>query len=383
MGVQEIFAKEHRSVRVLKIVKGVFMVVLHIARVDENRASGVSVVVPQHIRAQSAFATVAFLNLADHCPEGVDNFFTYQKPFLLDELTPPFNKPDIVIFHEVYRPSFIAISRILRREGIPYIVVPHGSLTQEAQSMKWIKKKVANFLVFNRFVNCAAAVQCLSEKEMNTSNVKAAKFIGTNGCCVPEQQKLGFGEGKIRFSYVGRLDAFHKGLDLMLDAFKMLVSTPYAKKCELNIYGPDYQGRYARLEGMIAERGLGEFVTLHPAVFGKEKESVLLGTDVFVQTSRFEGMPMGILEALAYGLPCLITKGTTLGDSVEKYDAGWVAETNVQSVFECLVRAIEGKENFWGKSLGALALINENFVWDKIADNAVKAYQKFSGTGEE
>jgi glycosyltransferase involved in cell wall biosynthesis len=149
------------------------------------------------------------------------------------------------------------------------------------------------------------------------------------------------------------------------------------------MYGPDYRGQYDYVKAMIDVRGLNNLVTLHQAVFGAEKEIVLLDSDIFIQTSRTEGMPMGILEAFSYGLPCLITKGTTLGDFVKNYNAGWVAETNAQSVFECLVSAIEGKENFGEKSLGALALINENFAWDKIADNAVKAYQKFSGTGEE
>ena len=359
------------------------MVILHIAKVDENRASGVSVVVPQHIRAQSAFAVVGFLNLTEYRPEGIDNFFTYQKPFVLKMLDVPFNKPDIVIFHQVYEPEFISISRVLRKEGIPYIVVPHGSLTKEAQSMKWLKKKAANFLLFNRFVNCAAAVQCLSEKEMNTSNVKAAKFIGTNGCTLPERKKQKFSEGKIKFCYIGRLDWHIKGLDILLDAFKLLSEGAHKYECELCMYGPDYRGQYDYVKAMIDVRGLNNLVTLHQAVFGAEKEIVLLDSDIFIQTSRTEGMPMGILEAFSYGLPCLITKGTTLGDFVENYNAGWVAETNAQSVFECLVSAIEEKENFGEKSLGALALINENFVWDKIADNAVKAYQKISGTGEE
>ena len=351
------------------------MVILHIATVKENRANGVYVAVPEHLKAQSKFATVGLLNLAEYRPEGTENCFVYQKPFSLKTLSAPFNDPDIVIFHQVYDPEFISISRVLRKEGIPYIVVPHGSLTKEAQNTKWLKKKVANFLLFNRFVNRAAAVQCLSEKEMNASRVKTKKFIGTNGCALPERKKQKFSEGKIRFCYIGRLDWHIKGLDILLDAFKLLSEGAYKYECELCMYGPDYHGRYDYVKTMIDARGLNGLVTLHQAVFGAEKEAVLLDSDIFIQTSRTEGMPMGILEAFSYGLPCLITKGTTLGDFVENYNAGWVATGDAKSVFEKIVQAVEERETFDEKSKNGHRLVEENFSWEKNANKAIEIYR--------
>lgn len=44
---------------------------------------------------------------------------------------------------------------------------------------------------------------------------------------------------------------------------------------------------------------------------------VLLQTDLFIQTSRHEGMPMGLLEALSIGVPCLVTVGTSLGHIIK------------------------------------------------------------------
>ena len=75
-----------------------------------------------------------------------------------------------------------------------------------------------------------------------------------------------------------------------------------------------------------------DLVELHEAIDGSEKEAELLSADVFIQTSRSEGMSMGILEALSYGVPCLVTRGTNLGEIIEQYDAGWVAETNAEYV---------------------------------------------------
>ena len=73
---------------------------------------------------------------------------------------------------------------------------------------------------------------------------------------------------------------------------------------------------------MINDYGINGLVHLRREVEGSEKESVLIGSDVFIQTSRFEGMPMGILEAMSYGIPVLITEGTTLGEYVKEYNGG-------------------------------------------------------------
>lgn len=84
---------------------------------------------------------------------------------------------------------------------------------------------------------------------------------------------------------------------------------------------------------------------------------------------------MGILEALGYGLPCLVTDGTTLGKYVENNNAGWRAETNVQSVFEQIICAINEKDTLNKKSKNARDMIHRHFAWEKVAEDTLTIYR--------
>ncbi|SDX58968.1 Glycosyltransferase involved in cell wall bisynthesis [Ruminococcaceae bacterium YAD3003] len=343
------------------------MKILHIAYLEDNPYSGVCVVVPQHIKAHQELGhEVAFLNIfGGRKVEGIDCQISNIEDF---------PNPDIVVFHECYRKAYLKLGKRFVSEGIPYIVIPHGELSNDAQKKKHLKKVTANILLFNKFTNNALAVQCLSQREFDNTNFGKKKIIATNGVAIPDERKENFNQYKTRIVYIGRLDSFHKGLDLMIDAARIAHDKMIATDTTIDIYGPDIHGEYAHVEELIKMAGVSDVVNLHGAVTGDKKRAILLDADLFIQTSRFEGMPLAILEALSCGLPCLVTRGTTLGERIEEAKCGIMAETDSESIAQKLIQIIDERSSFKEMSDNAVRFVDKNFSWNSVAKDTIRQY---------
>lgn len=351
------------------------MVILHFASIENSKTSGVSIAVLQHIAAQGRYAETALINTNGIKIPEVQIQLPFSKHFDVRQLPKPFDTPDLAVFQECYRPAYLAIARNLTKNGIPYVIVPHGELGREAQKKKYLKKLVANILLFNRFTKHSAAIQCLSKREYEETTFGKNKFIGTNGVVIPKEKKEEFSSVGAKIVYIGRLDAYHKGLDLLLEAVRLSKQILTENDCKIELYGPDYAGRFDHVQSLILENEVQNLVSLNHEIIGDDKARKLLEADIFIQTSRFEGMPLGILEAMSYGLPCLVTDGTAVGEIISEADAGWVSKTNAQDIADRLAEAISERSKWAEYGKNGRKAVQEKYSWEKVAADTVRYYK--------
>lgn len=350
------------------------MVIIHIANLDTSVIGGVQMVVPNMVREQSSYADVGFVNTHGDVIDDV-RMLEYDGVFQITSFPTPFNKPDLVVFHEVYRFEYIGIYRSLVEAQIPYIIIPHGCLSKSAQRKKRVKKLVANYLFFNRFIGSAKSIQYLSKNEKTKSAFsKYNSFVEGYGISFPHETKKVFFEKGIRFVYIGRLELHVKGLDLLLKAVKKQETVLRQNNAVVEIYGPDYEKSHIKIRKLISKMNISDLVQLDNEKLGEEKQRILLRADCFIQTSRTEGLPLGPLEALGYGLPCVVTNGVGLGDVIQSYGAGYMCETSVDGISDVIERFVSGRNNTEKMSRAAIRLIEEKFDTSIIAKKTVDRY---------
>ena len=86
---------------------------------------------------------------------------------------------------------------------------------------------------------------------------------------------------------------------------------------------------------------------------------------------------MGILEALSYGVPCIVTQGTNLREIIEESDAGWGANNTSESIGLAITRFIDSENVLQEKSRNAVQLIKSEYEWSVVAQKTIKKYTEF------
>lgn len=350
------------------------MKILYISHLSTNIAAGMNWSVPARVEAQSKVDDVLWINttkkMLPHW-EKVSvhhNLSEYGEELHLDIIPDEFRKPDVVVFEGLYFKEYLTFAKELRKEKIPYIIVPRCSMTKQAMhNHAWLKKWVAHKLYFDKFIKKAWRIQYLTQQEADDSTklFKTPYFIVPNGFNTPNVLKKSFCTKGIQAIFIGRLDMYQKGLDILLDAITAIHKELKEAEFFLKIYGPRRYD-YLKIKNEIDKREINDIASVNDEISGKEKEKAILESDIFIMTSRFEGHPMGMIEALAYGLPCLATPGTNMADVIKEYDAGWVSAFSVDSLSASFMDLIKERTLIPMKGQNAKDLAAK-YDWDVLA----------------
>ena len=100
-----------------------------------------------------------------------------------------------------------------------------------------------------------------------------------------------------KFLAVGRFSPKHKGFDLLIQAFALFAQKNQDWKLDIVGDGPEKE----QLEHLIVKNDLTERIKMHP--FTNDIQSYYSPSSIYVLSSRWEGMPLVLVEAMSHGLP--------------------------------------------------------------------------------
>ena len=102
-----------------------------------------------------------------------------------------------------------------------------------------------------------------------------------------------------RFLTIGRFTPMHKGIDLLIEAFQLFAQ----KNNEWNLDIVGEGGEEKEFRKQIAQYQLEDRITIHP--FTNHIQAYYSEAQIYVLSSRWEGMPLVLVEAMSHGLPII------------------------------------------------------------------------------
>ncbi|MBW4603161.1 MAG: glycosyltransferase [Calothrix sp. FI2-JRJ7] len=270
-----------------------------------------------------------------------------------------------------------------KTHNIPYINSPHGMLEPWALSYKFWKKKLYYNVVEKTALDNASAIQMLNQAEAQNAkplNIKAPLFIVPNGINCQEfelqhnpdafYKQFPYTRDKTLVLFLGRVDP-KKGLDLLAPAFaKALAKFPNA---HLIVAGPDSTGFLPTVQNYFAEEGCLNAVTFTGMLTGAMKYAALAAASIYVAPSYSEGFSMSVLEGMASGLPCIITKGCNFPEAANN-QAALVVDIESSAIANALIDCLSNPEQARIMGERARQFVFEKYTWDKVACQMQEVY---------
>ncbi|MDZ4831472.1 MAG: glycosyltransferase [Phycisphaerae bacterium] len=286
--------------------------------------------------------------------------------------------------HQIWHPMLRAVARWARENEVPYSMRPAGSLSRWMLEQKRWKKKVGLALGYRRMIDGAQFLQALNKDEAHAISIfKPRPPIETvsNGIFPEEIAPLPPG-GVFRAQHerlasrryvvsVGRLH-YSKGYDVLVPAFARVARE--VSDVDLVLIGPD-GGKKSDLEAIAKTLGIAERVHLVGPVYGRNKFAALVDAACFCLPSRHEAFSNAITEALACGLPCVISPGAHFPE-VAEVGAGMIVEIEEVAIAAALLSILrdQGRAQTMGERGRLLA---HSYLWPEIAERLASLFRRY------
>jgi glycosyltransferase involved in cell wall biosynthesis len=258
-----------------------------------------------------------------------------------------------------------------RAVGIPSVTTVHGFCGGGLKNRfyEWLQRR--SF----RSMDAVVAVSRKLATELVASGVDGGiihtipnGFDGTVALVSRDEarRRLGLGETEICIGWVGRL-SLEKGPDILLDALGLLRDLPW----RLSVAGLGSQRQH--LEEQARRLGIDHRITWHGGVAGAA--ALYRAFDLFVLSSRTEGTPMVLLEAMAAGVPVVATAVGGVPDVVDSRHALVVPPEQPRVLAEAIRTALLDRDAALARAAAAAARLEAEYGRDAWVAGYDRVYE--------
>lgn len=291
---------------------------------------------------------------------------------------------DIIHCHGLWH--FGSIAPFLVDKTVPKVITIHGVLDAWALRQSRWKKQTMDFLVQKKFMARADLIHILNEDERQDVETylgyKHPRIVLIpNGIEVADFAVLPpQGQFKKEFNldvnqrmvlFMSRLN-IKKGLDLLLPAFR-----DYCRQhtdAVLVLAGSD-DGYLLQTQQFINQNGLEKQIRLVGMLTGETKLAALSDADVFVLPSYSEGLSMAVLEAMAAGVPTVISDRVGLGRHVGQIQAACLTDLNPEAIGKQLDAVLHQADYAETLRKNARKLVRSQYEIKVVGHQLLQEYQ--------
>lgn len=264
-----------------------------------------------------------------------------------------------------------AVLALLTR--VPYVVQTHGMIDESNRRLA----RLLDLSLSSAVVVGACSVLYLTSREQASLSrlfkIPAEKLTRLpNGVPIPTDVNREL--DLVDVLYLARLHPRKRPLEFLKAAREL---GNVENKVHFSLVGPD-EGEGGAVQAFIDSLPAASNVTWEGAV-GPEKTLDRMRTAaVYVLPSVDEPFPMSVLEAMALGLPVIITQSNGLAPYVKEYGAGIVIAENEGALVEPLKMLIDDPKLRARLGIQARRLVQDKFSISAVYQQLMAIYSKAS-----
>jgi glycosyltransferase involved in cell wall biosynthesis len=300
---------------------------------------------------------------------------------------------DAIVVNGIWEYHSFAAWRALHALDVPYFVFTHGMLDpwfKHTYPLKHLKKWAYWPWATYRLLRDARAVLFTTEEERLQARksfwlYRVKEQVVAYGTSAPPENVAEAREhflaanaqlrGKRLLLFLSRIHE-KKGCDLLIEAFAETAKAH--RDLHLVMAGPDQTGWVAHLKTLAQKFAIEDRICWPGMLQGQMKWGAFYSAEAFVLPSHQENFGIAVAEALACGLPVLISDKVNIWHEVKGCRAGLVAPDTLQGtrnvLSEWLAMTPAERQDMGVRARG---LFRERFTIDAMANSLLEVVRQY------